>query len=420
MDDRHLDGDALCDYAEGLLAPGARREADAHLDGCADCRRELEAVGGYFREMAALPTLKAPEKFLTRVHARIDRASPWKRMLAFLSSPRLLPVPLAVLVVAGVGAYLAIVSRDLSGTTQAGSAPAAQEGEERLATIPPAAAETRQAEPQPQPEPELLDQEPQAGKVKEEAKKKAGAESAEGQVALISRTIRRKSVAPASPAAGGGAKAAMAPPAPRPAPSEPPLIASVAEAALEDLDSFEPSLEAEVLSDRAQAKGDRSDAAKVLDESRPAPGSAGEAGAYASSPLAPARALRKAVPGSALRGKSARTETIAEDAREPMVAREAGGGGPWRDPGLILEWSPKADPETFFGGIEDLGIRILRSDESRIHRYELLVPAGTLDALEVYLRAQGKVTRVPKHLAAEGAGGPAVITLRILGDFSGR
>lgn len=418
MDDRHLDGDALCDYAEGLLAPGARRDADAHLNGCADCRRELDAVGGYFREMAALPVLKAPERFLTRVHARIDRSSPWKRLLGMLSSPRLLPVPLAVLVVAGVGAYLAIVSRDLAGAPQAGSQPARQE--ERLATIPsPAAAETRQAEPKPKPE--IPGQEPQSGKEKE--KEKSEAESAKDQVALASRSIRRKGAVPASPAAGGRPAAAMAPPAPGPAPSEPPLIASVAEAseeagpALENLNPHAPVLEALALSDRAQATGAESEAARGLDESRQAPGSAGEPGAYAGSPGAPARALGKAVPASTLRGKSARSEADAKTAGE---AREAGGGDPWRAPAFLLEWNPKADPETFFDGIEDLGIRILRSDESRIYRYELLVPAGGLDSLEAFLRAQGKVTKVREHPGAGSAGGPAVITLRIHGDFSGR
>jgi hypothetical protein len=103
-----------------------------------------------------------------------------------------------------------------------------------------------------------------------------------------------------------------------------------------------------------------------------------------------------------------------------MMAEAAEEGRPWRVPGLHLEWNPKADPETFFDGIEDLGIRILRSDESRIHRYELLVPAGRLDSLEAYLRTQGKVTKVQKHLGAGRADGPAVITLRIHGDFTGR
>jgi anti-sigma factor ChrR (cupin superfamily) len=48
--DRHLDGDRICDLAEGTLDPALRAEAEAHVRGCADCRRELEAARGYLRE----------------------------------------------------------------------------------------------------------------------------------------------------------------------------------------------------------------------------------------------------------------------------------------------------------------------------------------------------------------------------------
>jgi hypothetical protein len=258
--------------------------------------------------------------------------------------------------------------------------------------------------------PEILEPEPEPEPIAGREEKKAKAESAKERSALASRMIRRKDAAPASPVAGGGHAVAMARSAPKPAPLEPPMVSSLTEAseeagtAFENPNSREAGLDVLALSDQDQVAGEKS----------------GASNAYASSHGTPSKAMRKALPRMAPRGRSAGAEADAEESGEAMAARKAGGGGLWRVPGLLLEWNPKADPETFFDGIEELGIRILRSEESRIYRYELLVPAGSLDSLETYLRAQGKVTKVPKHLSAGRAGGPAVITLRIQGDFSGR
>lgn len=144
MDKGHLSGDLLCDLAEGQLAPAARREAEAHVEGCADCRRELEALQGYFQDMSSLETFKAPDRFLTKVHGRIAKASPWKRLLAALSSPRLIPVPVAAFCLMMVGAflfYLVRKSQPESSRTVALSVPVKPSetslGDEgRVATIP--------------------------------------------------------------------------------------------------------------------------------------------------------------------------------------------------------------------------------------------------------------------------------------------
>jgi hypothetical protein len=106
--DRHLDGDRICDLAEGTLDPALRAEAEAHVRGCADCRRELDAARGYLREMSALTAMdsvKAPPNFLANVRARLPQPSPLKRLLdGFLRPFRVIPMQLALLTVLGLTA----------------------------------------------------------------------------------------------------------------------------------------------------------------------------------------------------------------------------------------------------------------------------------------------------------------------------
>lgn len=116
MDDRmkgigpeeaHLDGDALCEYAEGLADAAARAAAEAHLRKCAACSRELEAMRSYFQDMAGLEPVKAPPGFLAGVHARLPRPSPWKKAWMGLWSPRGVPFQIAFLTLLGITAITA-------------------------------------------------------------------------------------------------------------------------------------------------------------------------------------------------------------------------------------------------------------------------------------------------------------------------
>ena len=50
----HLD-DALSAYLDDELAPAARREAETHLAGCAECRAELDEVAGARQAIRVLP-----------------------------------------------------------------------------------------------------------------------------------------------------------------------------------------------------------------------------------------------------------------------------------------------------------------------------------------------------------------------------
>jgi hypothetical protein len=103
--DKHLDAEALSDYAEGLPDAHARAAADAHLAGCAQCRRELADIQAYFRNLSDLEPVRAPADFLSRVRSRLPRPSPWERAWASLLIPfRFIPVPIAVGVIIGITA----------------------------------------------------------------------------------------------------------------------------------------------------------------------------------------------------------------------------------------------------------------------------------------------------------------------------
>jgi len=59
----HLE-DTLSAYLDDELAPAARREADAHLAGCAECREELDDVAAVRQAIRILPVHATPRPLL--------------------------------------------------------------------------------------------------------------------------------------------------------------------------------------------------------------------------------------------------------------------------------------------------------------------------------------------------------------------
>jgi len=73
----HLD-DTLSAYLDDELAPAARREAEAHLDRCSDCRAELDDTAAARQAIRVLPVHVAPRPLLgspSRAEARRGRAA---------------------------------------------------------------------------------------------------------------------------------------------------------------------------------------------------------------------------------------------------------------------------------------------------------------------------------------------------------
>lgn len=70
--------DALSAYLDDELAPAARRDVEAHLAGCADCRGELGEVAAARQAIRVLPVHGAPRPLLqsaSRSSARRGRAA---------------------------------------------------------------------------------------------------------------------------------------------------------------------------------------------------------------------------------------------------------------------------------------------------------------------------------------------------------
>lgn len=92
---------ALVDEA---LTPTERAALDAHLAGCADCRRELERLRATVSLLRAAPPLRAPAGFVDRV-LEAARPTPWYRRVAsrlFRPLSVKLPVQAAALILISV------------------------------------------------------------------------------------------------------------------------------------------------------------------------------------------------------------------------------------------------------------------------------------------------------------------------------
>lgn len=89
--------DSLLDFAYGELPPAEAAAVQRHLDGCADCRGQLEDIQGVRRVMSAAPQASAPQAGLDSLLAYAEQAarraqagpppkpSGWRRYMAPLT-----------------------------------------------------------------------------------------------------------------------------------------------------------------------------------------------------------------------------------------------------------------------------------------------------------------------------------------------
>lgn len=74
----HLD-DTLSAYLDDELAPAARREAEAHLAGCADCRAELDDVAAARHAIRLMPVHSSHRLLLDLDPSPVPTVSPRRR-----------------------------------------------------------------------------------------------------------------------------------------------------------------------------------------------------------------------------------------------------------------------------------------------------------------------------------------------------
>ncbi len=99
----------LSDLLDDALEAEARAQVDAHLAGCAECRRELERLRATVSLLRAVERPQAPAGFVDRV-LEAARPAPWhRRLLDWLAAVRLLRFPVeaaAVVLVASLAVYV--------------------------------------------------------------------------------------------------------------------------------------------------------------------------------------------------------------------------------------------------------------------------------------------------------------------------
>jgi Putative zinc-finger len=99
----------LSDLLDDALEGDARARVDAHLAGCAECRRELDRLRATVSLLRAVERPQAPAGFVERV-LEAARPTPWhRRLLDWLAAVRLLRFPVeaaAVVLVASLAVYV--------------------------------------------------------------------------------------------------------------------------------------------------------------------------------------------------------------------------------------------------------------------------------------------------------------------------
>ena len=133
--------DLLSAHVDEALAPDERSRVDAHLEGCAECRRELEALRATVALLHQVEPVRAPVGFVDRVMAAA-RPRPWYRRAAdAVLLPLSVKLPLEATAVVLVG-LLAVYLFERSPELQQ----AAREGDRRQEAAAPAPAKEKPAE----------------------------------------------------------------------------------------------------------------------------------------------------------------------------------------------------------------------------------------------------------------------------------
>lgn len=103
----HEQGWTLSAYVDGELEPALGAAVEAHLDGCAECRMELESLREVRRRLAAAPRREAPGDLVRALEARHAGGASAGELSRALAALRIMvPVGLAAAAMLGVAFWL--------------------------------------------------------------------------------------------------------------------------------------------------------------------------------------------------------------------------------------------------------------------------------------------------------------------------
>jgi anti-sigma factor RsiW len=110
----HLTDELAQLHLEGLLAPSAAAEAEAHLGNCADCRALLDSYRALSEALSGLAPAEPPADFTAGVMGRIaarERALAWERRMAAGILAAVAALAGALLAATGTGGLAPAVSQ---------------------------------------------------------------------------------------------------------------------------------------------------------------------------------------------------------------------------------------------------------------------------------------------------------------------
>lgn len=101
--------DRLPEYASGRLEDTSAALVEAHCVRCAACASERDWLLAYYRELWALGEIKAPDDFLAKVRACLERSSSWTRIVRGIFLPVKTKIPFELAGVAATVVFLLAV-----------------------------------------------------------------------------------------------------------------------------------------------------------------------------------------------------------------------------------------------------------------------------------------------------------------------
>jgi hypothetical protein len=384
----HLDGNALCDYAEGALDAHAHAAAEAHLRDCPDCLRELKAVRAYFRELSDLEPVKAPPNFLANVRARLPQPSPWASVFGTLMRPwRAVPVSIAGLTILGV-AIISLYVQQRGGITETSVA------------LAPASAQAPEAQAPAQHEAERQAPAPSASEPPAPREEKRKADRFERMAK--DDAPAKPSAAPPMPPAGPSPKAAAgASGTSRQAALEYSSSPALADREGWDRKGAEYADEAGNRDEMAAAKEERMDrpaaapAEKILGNASPDSRETADAAGSGVTSLAKAAPMKKA-------------KSLAPAARPPVPARQSAPA----HPAFAVKPRNIQDTTAILSGLRAMGAEILPWNGGTEPGHLLRVPPSMIPELRPYLDRYGSTTQ--EGSAGPASGGQETVSLRFI------